>query len=234
MRNLKLFMGIVCGTLMLIAASSFQARATAIDSLSTTLPQADTLNIVEMTGRADSIMRSASDTTQLIVNPTVKIHSPSKATMYSAVLPGLGQIYNGSWYKVPIVYGGLTALALIARWNHRNYLDYKQAYFDLTDSNPETRSYASIKNWNFDDTKDSDVKQGSDLLKKAVTGSRRQRDMVIIYTAGFYLLNILDANVEAHFIDFDISEDLTFDFEPTILPSITGVPVAGLQLTFNF
>lgn len=219
---------------MLLSALSTQARATAIDSLSTPLPQTDSLNISEMMSGADSILLTASDTTLLPINPSLKIHSPSKATMYSAVLPGLGQIYNGSWYKVPIVYGGLTALALIARWNHRNYLTYKQAYFDLTDANPETRSYASIKNWNFDDTKDNEVKQGGDLLKNAITGSRRQRDMVIIYTAGFYLLNILDANVHAHFIDFDISEDLTFNFEPTILPSITGLPVAGLQLTFNF
>lgn len=210
-----------------------QAKATAIDSLSTTLPQADTLNIAGTTSN-DETVAAESDTIQSIMDVPIKAHSPSKATMYSAVLPGLGQIYNGSWYKVPIVYGGLTALALVARWNHKNYLNYKQAYFDLNDANPETRSYESIRNWNFDTSNSSGIKQGSDALKKAVTGSRRQRDMVIIYTAGFYLLNILDANVEAHFIDFDISEDLTFNFEPTILPSITGMPVAGLQLTFNF
>ena len=233
MKQLKLFTGIVCGTLILLAAMCTQAKATAIDSLSTTLPQADTLNIAGTTSN-DETVAAESDTIQSIMDVPIKVHSPSKATMYSAVLPGLGQIYNGSWYKVPIVYGGLTALALIARWNHKNYLNYKQAYFDLNDANPETRSYESIRNWNFDTSNSSGIKQGSDALKKAVTGSRRQRDMVIIYTAGFYLLNILDANVEAHFIDFDISEDLTFNFEPTILPSITGMPVAGLQLTFNF
>jgi hypothetical protein len=233
LKQLKLFTGIVCGTLILLAAMCTQAKATAIDSLSTTLPQADTLNIAGTTSN-DETVAAESDTIQSIMDVPIKAHSPSKATMYSAVLPGLGQIYNGSWYKVPIVYGGLTALALIARWNHKNYLNYKQAYFDLNDANPETRSYESIRNWNFDTSNSSGIKQGSDALKKAVTGSRRQRDMVIIYTAGFYLLNILDANVEAHFIDFDISEDLTFNLEPTILPSITGMPVAGLQLTFNF
>ena len=233
MKQLKLFTGIVCGTLILLAAMCTQAKATAIDSLSTTLPQADTLNIAGTTSN-DETVAAESDTIQSIMDVPIKAHSPSKATMYSAVLPGLGQIYNGSWYKVPIIYGGLTALALVARWNHKNYLNYKQAYFDLNDANPETRSYESIRNWNFDTSNSSGIKQGSDALKKAVTGSRRQRDMVIIYTAGFYLLNILDANVEAHFIDFDISEDLTFNFEPTILPSITGMPVAGLQLTFNF
>lgn len=233
MKQLKLFTGIVCGTLILLAAMCTQAKATAIDSLSITLPQTDTLNIAGTTSNVETVA-AESDTIQSIMDVPIKAHSPSKATMYSAVLPGLGQIYNGSWYKVPIVYGGLTALALIARWNHKNYLNYKQAYFDLNDANPETRSYESIRNWNFDTSNSSGIKQGSDALKKAVTGSRRQRDMVIIYTAGFYLLNILDANVEAHFIDFDISEDLTFNFEPTILPSITGMPVAGLQLTFNF
>lgn len=234
MRQLKLFVVIVLGALSLTVGMCTQAKAMAIDTLPGALPQLDTLNIEQAGIAPDSGIIMGSDTTNLAVNPAVMIHSTSKATMYSAVLPGLGQVYNGSWYKVPIVYGGLIGLSLIARWNHRNYLDFKQAYFDLNDSNPETRSYEELRDWAFDTSNSSGIKQGNDALKKAVSGYRRQRDMVIIYTAGFYLLNILDANVEAHFIDFDISEDLTFNFEPTIMPSITGMPIAGLQLTLNF
>lgn len=175
---------------------------------------------------------SFADTIYANLDVQEKPHMPNKATMYSAVLPGLGQIYNGSWYKVPIVYGGFTALGLIIKWNNDKYLSHRQAYFDLNDSDPNTKSYKNLKNWYYDVSNSSGVTQASDALKKAVSGYRRQRDLVIICTAGFYLLNILDANVEAHFIDFDISDDLSFNIQPALLPSNTSLPAVGMQLSF--
>lgn len=161
-------------------------------------------------------------------------HMPNKATMYSAVLPGLGQIYNGSWYKVPVVYGGFVALGLVVKWNNDRYLSHRQAYFDLNDSDPNTKSYEELKNWYYDVSTSSGVSQASDALKKAVSGYRRQRDLVVICSVGFYLLNVLDANVEAHFIDFDVSEDLSLNVQPALLPCEMGLPAVGFQLSLAF
>ena len=141
------------------------------------------------------------------------IHSPRKATIYSAVLPGLGQIYNRKYWKVPLIYGGFVTLGYFINFNNERYITYKQAYSDIIDKDPSTNSYLKLKvnPINFQDDK---ILQLTEQLRRAKDGSRRDRDLVVIFTAAFYALNIIDASVDAHFFNFDISDDLTINWVP--------------------
>lgn len=150
----------------------------------------------------------------------VEEHSPRKASVYSAILPGMGQAYNKKYWKIPIIYAGFGALGYFIGWNNKNFNVAKKAYSDLTDTIPGTDSYLKLKQIIYYDlNKPSDVA----TLKQGLTSSqdyfRRNRDLLIIVTAAFYGLNIIDASVDAHFFNFDISDDLTFHWEPVIRQS---------------
>jgi hypothetical protein len=172
------------------------------------------------------------DSTYVQEDITFKKHYPAKATIFSAVLPGLGQAYNKKYWKIPFVWGGFVGLGYMVNNYNKTYVNYKKAYYDLNDNNPLTKSYEETtlyKQYNY-----PDLKSYNEPLIKIIDAYRNQRDLYIMITAGFYLLNILDANVNAHFIDFDISEDLTFNFEPIMLEPITNTPILGGQITFTF
>ena len=149
--------------------------------------------------------------------PEKELHSPRKASIYSALLPGLGQAYNKKYWKIPIIYGGFAAFGYFIGWNNRNFKTARQAYSDLTDTIPSTDSYMKLKQIIYYDlSKPSDVAS----LKQGLTSSqdyyRRNRDLLIIVTAAFYGLNIIDASVDAHFFNFDISDDLSLNWEPVM------------------
>lgn len=169
----------------------------------------------------------------LSIESEKKLHYPRKATIFSAVLPGLGQIYNKQIWKVPFIYGGFVGFIMAVNWNQSYYIRYKQAYFDVNDGNPDTQSYKVLNpNLNIDEfNRPSNL--NSDYLGK-IDFYSRQRNLVIIGTVAFYILNILDANVNAHFIDFDISEDLSLNFEPVSVNPLTSTPILGATLSYNF
>jgi len=142
-------------------------------------------------------------------------HSPRKATIYSAVLPGLGQIYNKKYWKVPIIYIGFASLIYAINWNNDHYVDYKQAYSDIIDDDPTTNSFKDLDiegNWDFNNA--SQVAQFTERLDNAKEAARRYRDLCIIGTAALYAINIIDATVDAHLFNFDISDDLTVNWTP--------------------
>jgi hypothetical protein len=176
------------------------------------------------------------DSVGTTVSPIVEVetkHMANKATMYSAVLPGLGQIYNHQLWKVPIVYGGFIGLAYLVDWNQQRLSACRQYYFDLADNNPNTTSYKEI--WpNVDFTNSSNVTNKKSTLLNAIEAYRRQRDLCIIGTVGFYLFNILDANVGANLIDFDISESLSFNVQPIATDPWTNTPILGTRLVYTF
>lgn len=141
-------------------------------------------------------------------------HSPRRATIYSAVLPGLGQIYNRKYWKLPIVYGGFATLGYFINFNNEQYVIYKQAYSDLIDSDPYTTSYYDLKNVSEYWFQDDKLSQFTENLESAKDYWRRNRDLVVIGTAVFYALNIIDASVDANFFNFNISDDLTINWTP--------------------
>ncbi|HZL08608.1 MAG TPA: DUF5683 domain-containing protein [Prolixibacteraceae bacterium] len=163
------------------------------------------------TGFSAFCQKSVPDSIQ-IIKPKVE-HSPRKATIYSAIMPGLGQIYNRKYWKLPIIYGGFVTLGYFINYNNDVYNSYKQAYADIVDNDPFTNSYLDL-NISPSLFQDAKVSQLTTALKGAKDNWRRYRDLVIIGTAVFYMANIIDASVDAHFFNFDISDDLTINWTP--------------------
>ncbi len=153
--------------------------------------------------------------------------NPTKAVIYSAILPGLGQIYNRSYWKLPIVYGGLMGCIYAVTWNNKNYKDYSSAYFDLmydinnNRENPEawSNSWKDIAKKNgYDAESFINDSRWQENIKRRKDYYRRYRDLSIIITAGVYALCMIDAYVDAQLFDFDISPDLSMRVEPVVTP----------------
>ena len=168
----------------------------------------------------------------ITVKKTVIIHSPRKATIYSAILPGLGQIYNHKYWKVPLVYGGFATLGYFINFNNNEYTIYRQAYSDIIDNDPNTHSYLNLKvNPSF--LQADRITQFTDALRGQKDYWRRNRDLLVIGTAVFYALNVIDASVDAHFFTFDMGDDLTINWVPAPIMCMDK-KVIGFQCRFTF
>ena len=178
----------------------------------------------------DTIRVTAQDT--IPVPKTAKVHSPRKATIYSAVLPGLGQIYNRKYWKVPFVYGGFATLGYFIDYNNGVYIKYRQAYSDILDDDPNSNSFLELPGaMRYIESGNTD--QLTDQLRKFKDSWRRNRDLVVILTAAFYVVNIIDASVDAHFFNFDISDDLTINWAPAPVMSMDD-KLMGLHCRITF
>jgi len=131
-------------------------------------------------------------------------HSPHRATFYSALLPGLGQIYNKKYWKVPIIYAGFSGLAYYAGYNNYVYKRYRDSYIAKIKGDTENDEFANYS---------------KDVMLKSMDEWQRYRDLCIIGIGIFYVAQILDANVDAHLFDYDISEDLSIVVDPVYMDS---------------
>ncbi|HPE98078.1 MAG TPA: DUF5683 domain-containing protein [Chitinophagales bacterium] len=130
------------------------------------------------------------------------LHSPKKAALYSALLPGLGQAYNQKYWKIPVVYTALGISGYSIWFNARYYSDLKNAYLIRTDGDSTTiDQYANIL------PVESQLIQYAEFYKKSM-------DLSVIITAAIWTLNIVDAVVDAHLYNFDISDDLSMQIKP--------------------
>jgi len=151
-----------------------------------------------------------------------EVHSPKKASVYSAILPGLGQAYNKKYWKIPVIYLGFGAIVYYIDWNNDWYKLFRNAYKDLSvtgdfDSDAYVARYEKLPYLQtIDYTSKIDIKNTQDYLLKYNDYFRRNRDLLIIGTAVFYALNIIDASVDAHLSDFDISDDLSLNWKPAV------------------
>ena len=167
-----------------------------------------------------------------IVNYPAAQQNPVKtATTLSMICPGAGQVYNGSFWKVPLVVGGFASFSYVIDWNNRGYQRYDTAIRLETDDDPDSHS---SEFWNPSSNSLSMTVEQMRSYKKLY---RRNRDLAIILTAAFYLLNVMDAHVDAHMKDFDVSGDLAWRLQPTVEPlyAMGGYNYAvglGLSLTF--
>ncbi|MDN5203259.1 DUF5683 domain-containing protein [Fulvivirgaceae bacterium BMA10] len=154
-----------------------------------------------------------------IVTTTPK-NAPGKASLYSALLPGLGQAYNKKYWKIPLIYTG--AVFLISSIN--NFNDEHSFYFDaliaVVDGNPDTENPTTFN---------------ESQIRRRVEFFRRNRDFFVILTGVWYALNIIDAHVDAHLKEFDISDELSLNLRPGMIPNDFNVPNFGLtvQLRIN-
>ena len=161
---------------------------------------------------------------------------PQRALWLSALCPGLGQIYNRRYWKLPIVVGAFVGLSYGASWNNRMYKDYSRGYRDVMDDDPDTRSYMDF----FPPTvQESDLDKAwlQKVMKNKRDYYRRYREICIISMVGVYLINIVDAYVDASLAHFDISPDLTLDVSPAAIDNtaIGGrLPSLGLQCAISF
>ena len=159
---------------------------------------------------------------------------PTRAVWMSVLFPGLGQVYNRRYWKLPIIVGGFMALGYGISWNNGQYQDYSQAYRDLLDNDPSSNSYMNFFPPN---TQESDLDKTwlTSVMKSRKDFYRRNRDLCIICTVGVYLLCIIDAYVDASLAHFDISPDLSMDVAPTIMvqPGHTK-PGVGLHWALTF
>lgn len=173
---------------------------------------------------------SANDT--IITEKEEAIHSPRKATIYSAVLPGLGQIYNRKYWKLPLVYGGFATLGYFINFNNEEYVKFRQAYSDIIDTDPNTNSFVKLVT----DPKRLEPDRIGNLTESLRIGKdywRRNRDLVVIGTVVFYAVNIIDASVDAHFFNFDISDDLTINWVPGPVMCMDN-KLIGIHCRFTF
>ena len=178
---------------------------------------------------ADSTVRSVMLAADSLPKPAqIKMEfkpDPKKAVLM-ALVPGLGQIYNRKFWKLPIVYGGLMGCMYAVTWNNRNYQDYSTAYkvimMDAEEPNRPVEEFHTSwqdflgvgydpKEWVTNTNFQTQLKNRKDYY-------RRYRDLSIIITVGVYALSIIDAYVDAQLFDFDISPDLSMHWEPSVTP----------------
>ena len=162
---------------------------------------------------------------------------PQRALWLSALCPGLGQIYNRRYWKLPIVVGAFVGLSYGTAWNNRMYKDYSRGYRDVMDDDPDTRSYMDFFPPTVSES-DLDTAWLQKVMKNKRDYYRRYREICIIAMVGVYLINIVDAYVDASLAHFDISPDLTLDVSPASIDNtvIGGgrLPSLGLQCAINF
>jgi len=199
----------------------------------------DTLSVNRQLSSAIKADQSLKDT--LAVEKALKHKfqpDPMRATMLAAVFPGLGQIYTRKYWKLPLVYGGFGALIYSVRVNSRNYIKYIKAYQDFTDQIPATDSYLKLIQANPDtydpvlypDTyKPATEQYFKDGMLRMVDYYKRYRDLSYIGIAGWYLVSILDANVDASLFNYDISDNLNLSLFPIQVPMPGGYYGAGLN-----
>lgn len=149
--------------------------------------------------------------------------APARAAFYSAILPGLGQAYNNSYWKIPLVYAGLGAGVYFYINNDQQYDRYRSIY---------KRRLAGFRDDEFIGPGGQE-RVTSDGLIRAQRFYSTNKEISLLVIVGFYALNIIDANVDAHLAQFNVSEDLSF--KPSVnYDQFTGTTGYGLSLNFNF
>ena len=156
---------------------------------------------------------------QKTLGDTTLHHSPTLASLLSMALPGAGQVYNKKYWKVPIIYGIGGYLVYAATFNGKEYNRFKTAYSYATDNDPST-----IDEFN-GEIPDDQLKYYKDTY-------RRQRDLNIIGIMAVYIMNIVDASVDAHFFNYDISDNLSLNINPLLSPPADNM-VLGISLNIS-
>ncbi|MER3317588.1 MAG: DUF5683 domain-containing protein [Allomuricauda sp.] len=154
--------------------------------------------------------------------------APSKAAFYSAILPGLGQIYNKRYWKAPIVWGALGTGIYVYSYNNTEYRRARNAF---------KRRLAGFTDDEFYDLNGdgSGPDVSSDALQEAQENTQRDRDLALVISIALYALNIIDANVDSHLKQYNVDDDLAIDFNPFIdINPFTNQPNYGMALVVKF
>ncbi len=165
----------------------------------------------------DTIKKSVADTTKKKAE-----HSPRKATIRSAIIPGWGQAYNKKYWKIPIVYGALGTAAGFFIYNRREYIDARDAYRYKVDTIAANDVLIKPKFQPVD----------AEAVRQYRIGVRQYVDYSVLAFLVLWGLNVVDATVDGHLKAFEVSDDLTMQINPTVNP-ITKQASVGLVFTFG-
>ena len=159
----------------------------------------------------DTLKKNGKDSVKKVFEP-----NPKKAGLYSAIIPGLGQVYDRKYWKVPFIYAGLGVGGYFIKFNSDKYRLYRKAYISRRDSDPNNDELTELY------TNPDDLKQLQDEHRKYM-------DISIMLTGVFYTAQIIDAIVAAHLKNFDISRNISMQMKPT-----AGANYVGMGLVFTF
>ena len=157
----------------------------------------------------------------------IKKHSPIKAQLYSAILPGLGQIYNRKYWKLPIIYGIGGAVIFSYFYNRDYYEDLNNAYVEVYYMDPRPTVYEF---------------RGRQITSNDLAGTfsrekerfRKWKDYALVGIAAVYLLNVIDAMIDAYFLEFDVSDDLSLRLGPSIINNDMYASTMGMKICVKF
>ncbi|MDH5475575.1 MAG: DUF5683 domain-containing protein [Cyclobacteriaceae bacterium] len=154
-----------------------------------------------------------------------RVYDPRIAGLYSAVLPGLGQAYNKKYWKIPFIYGAFTGFYIVINRYETDYQTHRKGllYAISNDSYTNATSTFDIDGRAFTE----------EHLRNSVNKLRRERDYWIIIGSIFYLLNIVDAHIDAHLREFDVNEKLKLTVDPSLSQSFNSFQT-GLSITLHF
>lgn len=198
---------IILYVLLVFCAGNAAAQAVPDTSLKQPIPDSARARYQEVA----NLPNDAGDTTRYRQAPGYP--NPKKAGLYSAILPGTGQIYNKQYWKLPLVYGGVAVAVYAIKFNTDQYQKYRRAYIASLEGREHefTNVYTPA------------------ALKQLQDGYKRYLDMSILFTGIGYTLQVIDAIVFAHLKNFDVSRDLTMRMQPVASPN--GI---GMGLVVNF
>lgn len=205
-----------------------------------------TVDSVRIEAEADSAVQAVMQKADSLPSPgkmELQFKPDPKKAVLMAIVPGLGQIYNRKYWKLPIVYGGLMGCFYAVTWNNRNYQDYSTAYMDIMEDAEAPNRPVEEYNKSWQDF----IPAGADpenylkntsfqtALKNRKDYYRRYRDLSIFITIGVYALSVIDAYVDAQLFDFDISPDLSMHWEPAVSPrTVYSSRTYGLNCSLKF
>jgi hypothetical protein len=176
-------------------------------------PETDSL-IVE---RTDPPIKDSRDT--VLLKSYATRYNPRKALLYAAVFPGAGQVYTKKYWKIPLIYGGMGAVGYAIDFYQKSYTKYKLELFTLIDDPSLTLSASKFN---------------QEQLRNIVNKARRERDFMIIIMGLVYVLQIVDAHVDAHLKEFDLNPNLQVRFEPMLENDILLGRQAGISMKLRF
>lgn len=221
--------------LVVLLGGAFSLHAQERDVL---LP--DTLDRIVLTDSA-RIVEVSDSMLQASIESSLKrerfVPDPIRAMWLGLVFPGGGQIYNHKYWKLPIIYGGFLGCVYALTWNSQMLHDYSQAYLDIMDKDPNTKSYEKMLPIGYDIT--GREERFKNTFKNKKNFFRRNRDLSIFAFAGVYLLAVIDAYVDAELSTFDISHDLSLHLEPTVIQTTSArtlgrEAVPGIRFTLSY
>lgn len=174
---------------------------------------ADSIQVIRPAGEG---LATVVDT--VLIESYAKRFNPARASLFAAVLPGLGQVYNKKYWKLPLVYGGFGAIGYGLNFYQELYKDYKnQLYYILENGTEE-----SLEGFT------------EDQLRPAIDQARHERDFMIILMAGMYILQIIDAHVDAHLKEFDVNPNLQVKMQPMMRNEMLTGNQIGFSVTLRF